>query len=154
MYRSILTNPQKELLKSVFKPLRRQLRKHDPFDILEAIAFVAVTGCQWRKLLVSMKRLTDGQNGEPTVGIIDSQSVRIGLPDSESGVDGGKRVKGIKRHLVVDKNGWPLGVYVTTANVHDTKGAVKLLSHIFSNYQKIKLIKGDRGYRGYKTTGA
>lgn len=165
------------MLKAVFAPCRRLLRKHDPFDILEAIFFVVYTGCQWNKLpkgyppyptvyyhyrcwsarghlektlrsLVIMKRLACGQTAFPTVMVIDSQSVRTGLPHSVSGVDGGKRVKGIKRHLAVDKNGYPLGIDITTANVHDSKGAERMMSNVLSDYMKIELVKADLGYRG------
>lgn len=49
-------------------------------------------------------------NESPSVGVVDSQSVRQNLPHSEKGVDGYKRVKGIKRHISVDSNGYPLEV--------------------------------------------
>ena len=43
---------------------------------------------------------------EPSVGIIDSQSAKWGSNVSLNGVDGNKKVKGIKRHVIVDKNGF------------------------------------------------
>ena len=43
--------------------------------------------------LVLMKRSCQGQNPEPSLGVVDSQSVRTGLPHAEAGVDGGKKVK-------------------------------------------------------------
>ncbi len=102
MYLPILTETQKLLPRAIFEPLRRPLRKHNPFDILEAISYVAVTGCQWKRLppgyppattvyyhfrawnertnlsevfriLVTMKRESAGQRGEPTAIVIDSQ---------------------------------------------------------------------------------
>lgn len=98
--------------------------------------------------LVSMRRYQLGQPPQPSLTVVDSQSVRLGLPHSESGVDGGKRVKGIKRHIVVEKNGYPLGANVTTANVHDTKGAEPLIDRILCLIPTIKQIKGDMGYKG------
>ncbi len=74
--------------------------------------------------------------------------MRLGLPHSEAGVDGGKRVKGIKRQLAVDKNGFPLGVEITRANVHDSKGADRLISSVLSLFPGIEVIKADLGYRG------
>lgn len=176
-YNSYLSDTQRSLLKTIFPPLRRTLRRHDPFDILEAIFFIVYTGCQWNKLpkgyapsttvyyhyrswsasgylenalrsLVILKRMECGQPAFPTMSVIDSQSVRTGLPHAVSGVDGGKRVKGIKRHLAVDKNGYPLGVDITTANVHDSKGTERMMSYVLSDYKDIRLIKADLGYRG------
>ncbi len=80
--------------------------------------------------------------------VIDSQSVRTGLPHAVSGIDGGKRVKGIKRHIAVDSNGYPLGADITAANVHDSKGAEWMMSHVLSDHKQITLIKADVGYRG------
>jgi putative transposase len=58
-------------------------------------------------------RFKQSQNKEPTVGIVDSQSVRWGNNRSLNGIDGNKKVKGIKCYVVVDKNGFfltsPLG---------------------------------------------
>ena len=72
---------------------------------------------------------------EPSVGIIDSQSVKWGNNQSLNGVDGNKKVKGVKRHIVVDKNGFLIAVMVTVANIHDSKAA-----YIFTqiNRQKAK----------------
>lgn len=100
------------------------------------------------RVLVNMRRMHCGQHRFPTMTIIDSESVRTGLPQAVSGIDGAKKVKGIKRHIAVDDNGYPLGVDVTTANVHDSKGAERLISNVLSNYPRINQIKTDLGYRG------
>jgi putative transposase len=65
-----------------------------------------------------------GQKAEASLGIMDSQSVRWGR--SLNGVDGNKKVKGIKRHVVVDKNGFLIVVIVTIACGHDSKAAYLL----------------------------
>ena len=57
---------------------------------------------------------------------MDSQSVRWGDNRSLNGIDGNKKVKGIKRHVVVDKNGFLIAVMVTIACVHDGKAAYLL----------------------------
>ncbi len=49
---------------------------------------------------------------------------------TQKGIDGNKRIKGIKRHIAVDSDGLPLAVAVTTANVHDSKGAY-IMSNCF-----------------------
>ena len=71
-------------------------------------------------------RVKSGQNAEASVGIMDSQSVRWGDNRSPNGIDGNKKVKGIKRHVVVDKNGFLMAVMVTMACVHDGKAAYLL----------------------------
>ena len=53
------------------------------------------------------------QKSEASIDIMDSQSVRRGDNRSLNGIDGNKKVKGIKRHVVVDKNGFLLAVMVT-----------------------------------------
>ncbi len=172
-----LNENQRSLLKLIFPPASAKLRKHDPFDVLEAIFFIVYTGCQWGKLplgypphktvyyhyrswsargylektlrtLVIMKRHESGHPLFPTMTVIDSQSVRTGLPHAVSGIDGGKRVKGIKRHIAVDSNGYPLGADITTANVHDSKGAERMICRVLSDHKQITLIKADMGYRG------
>ncbi len=95
-----------------------------------------------------MKRHESGQSLFPTMTVIDSQSVRTGLPHAVSGIDGGKRVKGIKRHIAVDRNGYPLGTDITAANVHDSKGAERMVACLLSDFKQITLIKADMGYRG------
>ncbi len=116
-----LNDSQRSMLKLIFLPVCKSLRKHDPFDILEAILFIVYTGCQWSRLpvgypssktvyhhfrcwsagsylertlrtLVLMKRDMMGQGLFPTIAVIDSQSVRTGLPQAIFGIDGGKRV--------------------------------------------------------------
>ena len=79
---------------------------------------------------------------------MDSQSVRSCLSDSEKGIDGNKRIKGIKRHLAVDSQGYPLAVHITTANVHDSRAAAPLIANTLCRYSDILLFKADQGYRG------
>lgn len=176
-YHASLNDSRRAMLKLIFPPECKSLRKHDPFDILEAIFFIVYTGCQRSRLpmgyppcktvyyhyrcwsvrgyleralrtLVLMKRHMIGQELLPAVTVIDSQSVRTGLPQAISGIDGWKRVKGIKRHIAVDDNGYPLGMDITTANVHHSKGADRLISRVLSDYRQITAIKADMGYRG------
>ena len=82
------------------------------------------------------------------MSVIDSHSARTGLPHAVSGVDGGRKVKGIKRQLATDKNGFPLEIITTTANVHDVRGGEKPVAGLLNGWNDITLIKADPGYRG------
>lgn len=176
-YHINISETRREILRIIFPPSCRRLRKHDPFDILEAIFHIVCTGCRWSRLPlgyppcqtvychcrswsasgyldttlrvpVNMKRMQCGQEPFPTIAIIDSQSVRTGLPHAVSGIDGGKKVKGIERHIAVDTNGYPPGVDITKADIHDSKGAERLISNVLSTHTDMNLIKADLGYRG------
>ena len=153
-------------------------RKSDLREILNAVFYLNKTGCPWRYLpkdfpshhlvnyyynkwthsglleqvnaaLRMRLRQEKGRNPDPTGGIIDSQSVK-GTPESsiESGFDGGKLVKGRKRHIVVDTMGCLLVVCVHAANIFDGKAARQVLAQLFVLLQSVKIIWADCGYSG------
>lgn len=66
----------------------------------------------------------------------------------EIGIDGGKKVKGRKRHIVVDTLGNLLHVAVHAANVHDTKAAPNLLERAAKKHPGIQALSADADYRG------
>lgn len=139
--------------------------------------FLIKTGCQWKHLpngfpkwrtvyefyrkwtstgffdrltqeLNGVARVSKGKQTPPALAVIDRQSVRAGLPQSVKGMDGGKKIKGIKSHLAVDSNGFPLTIVTSRANVHDSKGAMGLVIETVCKYPTIRLLKADNGYRG------
>lgn len=65
-----------------------------------------------------------------------------------NGVDGNEKVKGIKRHVIVDKNGFLIAVMVTIANVHDSEAAYLLMKALKEMCSEVKVILPDGGYRG------
>ncbi|GGS33658.1 transposase [Streptomyces humidus] len=95
-------------------------------------------------------RQKDGRDVDPTAAVVDSQSVRAAanIPRFTSGWDGGKRVGGRKRHLVVDCLGLVLAVAVTAANVQDRDAAVPLLERLRRLYFSVRLVWADGGYAG------
>ncbi|WP_244614346.1 transposase, partial [Elizabethkingia argenteiflava] len=58
---------------------------------------------------------------------MDSQYIRWGNYRSLKGFDGNKKIKCIKRHVVVDKNGFLIAIMVTMANIHDSKAVILLM---------------------------
>jgi transposase len=95
-------------------------------------------------------REKEGRLADPTTAIVDSQWVRAAanIPRSTSGWDGGKKVGGRKRHLVVDCLGLVLAVAVTSANVQDRDAAVPLLERLRTMYFSIRLVWADGAYVG------
>lgn len=180
-YITDLTDYQEILVAANLDGALSRLRKYRPVEILNAIAYVVRTGCQWPMLphgfpkwktvyhhfrslgdrgwfrtfldrLVEGRRGSLGQSLTTGTGVVDSQSVRSARPNSEKGVDGNKRIKGIKRHIVVDSNGYVLETSVTTANVHDSKGVIPLLANLIDNHNDTRHIKADMGYAPLKYT--
>jgi putative transposase len=84
----------------------------------------------------------------PSYGIVDSQSVKTIYASEERGIDGGKKVKGRKRHIVVDTLGNLIAVIVHAANVHDTVSGCDVLEAAAKKHASLKAFSGDAGYRG------
>ena len=176
MYSTDLTQTQWQFIKSSLNIDERK-RKHELREIWNAINYLVKTGCQWRMLpigfpkwqlvyyyyskwaslewfdlllekLRSKVRVKMGQKSEASLGIMDSQSVRWGNNRSLNSYDGNKKVKGIKRHVVVDKNGFLIAIMVGVAHVHDSKAALLLMRILKEFLCSIKVIIADGGYRG------
>jgi putative transposase len=90
-----------------------------------------------------------GRHPDPSAAILDSQSIKT-VEESAGirGYDAHKRIKGRKRHLLVDTLGLPITSYVTPADVHDTVGARKVLGGLAYFVPRLKKIWADAAYRG------
>jgi putative transposase len=105
----------------------------------------------WQKLTDTLRerlRLELGRNPMPTAGVIDSQSVLTGPGGGAVGYDAAKNVKGRKRHLVVDTEGFLIGVVVTPANVQDPTGAPDALEVAKAHAPTLSHLWADARYRG------
>ena len=174
-YPTDLTNSQWQIIKTSFNWQRK--RKHNLRRVLDAVLYLVKTGCQWRQLpldfpswqlvyyyfrrwkstglierlqrrLVRLLRRRHGKSAQPSVGILDAQSIKSTLTSSRAhtGYDGGKKIKGIKRHIVVDTLGLLLCVVVHAASVADRRGGSWVLAKLKHSWTRIGRIFADGGY--------
>jgi transposase len=104
----------------------------------------------WRRLLNRLRRtwrLACGDAAEPSAVVIDSRSCRSAPSCFDRGIDGGKKIRGVKIHVAVDKYGIPPAIDVSPANRHDTKGIVPVLRALADGGFRGPAL-GDLGYRG------
>lgn len=149
-------------------------REVDLREVLNAIRYLARTGCGWRMLpkdfppwqtvywwfrrfvrlllfqtihdvALMLDRERAGREASPTGGVLDSQSVKAPAA-KERGFDGGKKITGRKRHIAVDTDGRLLMINLTTADISDSAGAQMILDAIRKRWPWLKHLFADTAY--------
>lgn len=150
-------------------------RRIDLREVLNAIRYLARTGCGWRMLPVNfpswqtvywwfrrfvrlllfrtihdlavmIDREDAGREASPSGGILDSQTVKAPAPGAQRSFDGGKKIVGRKRHVAVDTDGRLLLVNLTPAGISDSAGAQMVLEAIRKRWPWIKHLFADSAY--------
>ena len=93
-------------------------------------------------------REREGPAAAPSAAVIDSQSTRGSAQGGASGYNAGKKIKGRKRHLVVDTLGLVLAVSVTAASVQDRDGAHPVIASTMEKYPSVQRLYLESGYAG------
>ena len=145
--------------------------------MVDACCYVVRTGCAWRLLpkcfppwatvhktfsrwaaagtfeamhdrLRGQWREREGRQADPTAGVIDAQSTRGSAQGGTTGFDAGKKVKGRKRHLLVDTLGLLLAVTVTAASVQDRDAAPVVVAQAVAKVPGLAKLYADSAYAG------
>ena len=180
-----MTDRERALIERFMPPPKPLGRPHkvDLREAMNAILYIATTGCQWAMLpkefrlystvqryfydwrdsellqtirftLAMETRELEGREAQPTADVIDSQTVKTTESGGVGGYDAGKKINGRKRHAIVDTIGLLFGLVVHAADIQYRDGAPAALASIRRSSPWLRHVFADGGYAGPKLRGA
>jgi len=145
---------------------------------MNAIIYINKTGCHWRllphdfapwqtvyfyfrkwkfegvieEIVEALRGLCRKKAGKKNLQVwellILEVSKHLIMLDSDRGIDGNKKIKGRKEHIIVDTLGLPMSIKIQPANIHDSKGAYDVIKNLSCKFPRLSKIIADGGYRG------
>lgn len=177
-YTSDLTQVEFEHIERILPRSTTNHCKHNRKDIFDGIMYLLKNACNWRdipgdlpsggvcnyhfckykktgywelikiEINKQVRTILSKANSTPTCLLLDSQSVKNTDTGCASGIDGNKKIKGVKRNVLVDTIGLNWGIKVTPANFSDRLGGRLVLRSAINNTPLCILVKADEGYSG------
>jgi putative transposase len=178
-YETDLTDSRWKIIAEILEDGRK--RQNSVRVIVNAIFYVTKTGIQWRNLpkdfpkwqlvyyyfrkwskvglieqihriLYEKVRIKEKRSVSPSLGLLDSQSVKTASLTEEKGLDANKKINGRKRFIVTDTLGWIIGLMVVAASVQERAGAERLFTLMEGKYPRLEKVLADQGFDGEEFT--